>query len=152
MINIFKFTFKPNAVQWVHQPGAGQTLLAVSDTESSTVRIFDGRGDGKALYELDKIHRAPVHHMAVSRILFGNAQTDGSIIQSTTASCLPTKRDLWSTGSLVNRGDCPLSRVYGSSNHRRISSSSRRCARSVLSQLRSSVLTTVEIDSHLDYF
>jgi len=68
MINIFKFTFKPNAVQWVHQPGAGQTLLAISDLESSTIRIFDGRGDGKALYELDKIHRAPVHLMAVSNL------------------------------------------------------------------------------------
>lgn len=66
MINIFKFDFKPNACQWVHQGGSGQTLLAVSDLDSPTIRIFDGRGDGKPLHELSKIHRAPVHVMAVS--------------------------------------------------------------------------------------
>jgi len=61
MINILKFPFTPKACCWVHQPGAGQTLLAVSDVASPTIRIYDGRGDGKPLYELDKLHRAPVH-------------------------------------------------------------------------------------------
>jgi peptidylprolyl isomerase domain and WD repeat-containing protein 1 len=66
MINIFKFDFRPNAVAWVHAPGAGQTLLAVSETQGPTIRIYDGRGEGKPLHELTKIHRAPVHVMAVS--------------------------------------------------------------------------------------
>ena len=66
MINIFKFDYTPNACAWVHTPGAGQTLFAVSDLNSPTIRIYDGRGDGKPLNELTKIHRAPVHLMAVS--------------------------------------------------------------------------------------
>ncbi|KAK1924722.1 peptidyl-prolyl cis-trans isomerase [Papiliotrema laurentii] len=64
MINIFKFDYRPNAVAWVHAPGAGQTLLAVSETQGPTIRIYDGRGEGKPLHELTKIHRAPVHVMA----------------------------------------------------------------------------------------
>ncbi|ORX39736.1 peptidyl-prolyl cis-trans isomerase [Kockovaella imperatae] len=63
MINIFKFTFVPKACCWIHEPGAGQTLLAVSDMASPTIRIYDGRGDGNPLYKLEKIHRAPVHLM-----------------------------------------------------------------------------------------
>ena len=66
MINIFKFPFVPKACCWIHEPGAGQTLLAVSDMDSPTIRIYDGRGDGQPLYELGKIHRAPVHLMVVS--------------------------------------------------------------------------------------
>lgn len=66
MINILKFHFTPKAVCWVHEPGAGQTLLAVSDVASPIIRIYDGRGDGKPLYEVTKLHRAPVHVIAVS--------------------------------------------------------------------------------------
>ena len=66
MINILKFDYIPKAVCWVHQSGAGQTLLAVTDVDSPKIRIYDGRGDGQPLYTLDKIHRAPVHVMTVS--------------------------------------------------------------------------------------
>lgn len=68
MINILKFPYTPKACCWVHEPGAGQTLLAVSDVASPTIRIYDGRGDGQPLFTLDKLHRAPVHLMAVSEI------------------------------------------------------------------------------------
>lgn len=66
MINILRFPFTPKTCCWIHEPGAGQSLLAVSDMDSPTIRIYDGRGDGKPLYELTKLHRAPVHLMAVS--------------------------------------------------------------------------------------
>ncbi|ORY22764.1 peptidyl-prolyl cis-trans isomerase [Naematelia encephala] len=61
MINILKLPYAPKTCCWIHEPGAGQTLLAVSDAASSVIRIYDGRGDGKPLYELDKLHKAPVH-------------------------------------------------------------------------------------------
>ncbi|RXK38359.1 peptidylprolyl isomerase domain and WD-repeat protein 1 [Tremella mesenterica] len=61
MINIIKFPFTPKTCCWIHQPGTGQTLLAVSDVSSPAIRIYDGRGDGKPLYELIKLHKAPVH-------------------------------------------------------------------------------------------
>lgn len=63
MINILKFDFTPKAICWVHEPGSGSTLLAVSDVDSPKIRIYDGRGDGKPLHVLEKIHRAPVHLM-----------------------------------------------------------------------------------------
>lgn len=76
MINIFKFGYTPKTCCWVHEPGAGQSMLAVSDVSSPTIRIYDGRGDGQALHELTKIHRAPVHLMAVSlAMLFWNQLT-----------------------------------------------------------------------------
>jgi len=68
MINIVKFGFIPKACCWVHENGAAQTLLAVSDVASPIIRIYDGRGDGKPLFELDKLHRAPVHLMVVSQL------------------------------------------------------------------------------------
>jgi hypothetical protein len=73
MINILKFSFRPKTCCWIHEPGAGQTLLAVTDMDTPTIRIYDGRGDGKPLYELDKLHRAPVHLMAVSRVGAGGS-------------------------------------------------------------------------------
>lgn len=69
MINILKFPYTPKTCCWVHEPGAGQTLLAVSDMASPTIRIYDGRGDGTPLFELDKLHRAPVHLISVSLAL-----------------------------------------------------------------------------------
>ncbi|WOO80878.1 Peptidyl-prolyl cis-trans isomerase cyp15 [Vanrija pseudolonga] len=66
MINILKFGFTPKACCWVHAPGAGQPLLAVSDVSSPTIRIYDGRGDSTPLFTLDKVHRAPVHLMVYS--------------------------------------------------------------------------------------
>ncbi|BEJ08398.1 hypothetical protein CcaverHIS641_0504830 [Cutaneotrichosporon cavernicola] len=67
MINILKLGFTPKAACWVHAPGAGQSLLAVSDEKSSAIRIYDGRGDGSnPLHVLEKVHRAPVHLMVFS--------------------------------------------------------------------------------------
>ncbi|BEJ15987.1 hypothetical protein CspHIS471_0505920 [Cutaneotrichosporon sp. HIS471] len=67
MINILKLGFTPKAACWVHAPGAGQALLAVSDEKSAAIRIYDGRGDGSnPLHVLEKVHRAPVHLMVFS--------------------------------------------------------------------------------------
>jgi peptidylprolyl isomerase domain and WD repeat-containing protein 1 len=102
MINILKFDYRPKTCCWIHAPGAGQTLLAVSDMDSQSIRIYDGRGEGKPLYELDKLHRAPVHLMAVSlrQLEVVNTETDKiSTLQSMIASSLQTSRGLWSTGN-----------------------------------------------------
>lgn len=41
-------------------------IASRSDRNSGTIRIYDGRGDGKPLSVVDKVHRAPVHLMTVS--------------------------------------------------------------------------------------
>lgn len=68
MINILKLDFKPKACCWVHHPSDGGTLLAISDWDSPTIRIYDGRGDGSVLYKIDKLHRHSVHVMTYSHI------------------------------------------------------------------------------------
>jgi peptidylprolyl isomerase domain and WD repeat-containing protein 1 len=80
MINILKFDYTPKAVCWVHQSGAGQTLLAVSDEHSPKIRIYDGRGDGQPLHTLERIHRAPVHVMTV-RVSLRDLIRGGLIVQ-----------------------------------------------------------------------
>jgi hypothetical protein len=51
-------------------------LIASSDEKSSTIRIYDGRGDGTPLQTISSLHRAPVHLMTVScpQFLFPDAQ------------------------------------------------------------------------------
>ncbi|KAL1921120.1 uncharacterized protein VTP21DRAFT_10836 [Calcarisporiella thermophila] len=61
MINMIKLDYVPQTVCWIYQPGQAQALIACSDQESSTIRIYDGRADGQALHEITKLHSAPVH-------------------------------------------------------------------------------------------
>ncbi|RDB17983.1 Peptidyl-prolyl cis-trans isomerase cyp15 [Hypsizygus marmoreus] len=63
MINIIKLGYTPHACCWVHRRGQAQGLLAVSDSKSGTIRIYDGRGDDKPLETIETLHRFPVHVM-----------------------------------------------------------------------------------------
>ncbi|KAH8114737.1 peptidyl-prolyl cis-trans isomerase [Phellopilus nigrolimitatus] len=69
MINMIKLGFVPQTCCWVHRRGQAQALLAVSEQDSGVIRIYDGRGNDQPLLTLDKIHRAPVHIMTVTRLL-----------------------------------------------------------------------------------
>lgn len=79
---MLKLGYTPNACCWVHRRGQAMGLLAMyvefncrtlSDTNkqissergTGTIRIYDGRGDGKPLETLDKLHRFSVHIMTV---------------------------------------------------------------------------------------
>ncbi|KAG8696519.1 hypothetical protein FRC09_008415 [Ceratobasidium sp. 395] len=55
--------YTPKTACWVHRRGQAQALLAVSDEKSSTIRIYDGRGDGTPLQTIPNLHRSPVHLM-----------------------------------------------------------------------------------------
>ncbi|KAK2465315.1 hypothetical protein APHAL10511_002669 [Amanita phalloides] len=66
MINIIKLGFAPHACCWVHRRGQAQGLLAVSDSQTGTIRLYDGRGNDTPLEIIDKLHRFPVHVMAYS--------------------------------------------------------------------------------------
>ncbi|KAG8701653.1 hypothetical protein FRC09_005212 [Ceratobasidium sp. 395] len=63
MINMLKLDYTPKTACWVHRRGQAQALLAVSDEKSSTIRIYDGRGDGTPLQTIPNLHRSPVHLM-----------------------------------------------------------------------------------------
>ncbi|KAF5385705.1 hypothetical protein D9757_005503 [Collybiopsis confluens] len=66
MINIIKLGFTPHACCWVHRSGQAQTLLAVSDASSGTIRLYDGRGGDLPLDTIETMHRSPVHLMTYS--------------------------------------------------------------------------------------
>ncbi|KAF8583128.1 peptidyl-prolyl cis-trans isomerase [Ramaria rubella] len=63
MINMLDLGFTPLACCWVHRRGQAQALLAISDSNSGTIHLYDGRGEGQALNIIDKLHGAPVHIM-----------------------------------------------------------------------------------------
>ncbi|SNX83891.1 related to Peptidylprolyl isomerase domain and WD repeat-containing protein 1 [Melanopsichium pennsylvanicum] len=44
LINMIRLPYKARTLAWVHRPGSPRTLLAISDEESSNIRIYDGRG------------------------------------------------------------------------------------------------------------
>ncbi|SCV68228.1 BQ2448_349 [Microbotryum intermedium] len=64
MINILKLPFNPRICCWLHGRGDGRSLLAITDFDSPTIRIYDGRGDGKPLHVIESLHRKSVHLMA----------------------------------------------------------------------------------------
>ncbi|KAN0123309.1 hypothetical protein V8E52_002641 [Russula decolorans] len=66
MINMIKLGFTPKSCCWVHRRGQAQSILAVSEQNSGTIRLYDGRGDGKPLETVEKLHRFPVHLMTYS--------------------------------------------------------------------------------------
>ena len=86
MINIIKLGYTPHGCCWVHRRGQAQGLLAVyvvlvpcesmnlmlfrSDSQSGIIRVYDGRGDPTPLETIEKLHRFPVHVMAVRAIWY----------------------------------------------------------------------------------
>ncbi|KAI8994143.1 hypothetical protein BD414DRAFT_274653 [Trametes punicea] len=66
MINMLKLGYTPNACCWVHRRGQALGVLAVSERNTGIIRLYDGRGDGKPLETIEKLHRFPVHVMAYS--------------------------------------------------------------------------------------
>ncbi|KAJ3502887.1 hypothetical protein NLJ89_g8684 [Agrocybe chaxingu] len=66
MINIIKLGFKPHSCCWVHKRGQVQGLLAVADSSSGVIRLYDARGGDKPLETVESVHRFPVHVMTYS--------------------------------------------------------------------------------------
>lgn len=61
LLSMFTLDFVPRCVCWVHRRGASMPLLAVADGSSSTISIYDGRGDNaEPIHTLKSIHRNPV--------------------------------------------------------------------------------------------
>lgn len=65
LLSMYTLDFVPRCVCWVHQRGASLPLLTVTDESSSTIQVFDGRGENpKPLHTLKSIHRSPVVSLA----------------------------------------------------------------------------------------
>ncbi|VDK79317.1 unnamed protein product [Litomosoides sigmodontis] len=60
MINMLSTEFAPKTGAWIHQGNDVIQVLAVSDSESGKIYIYDGKGEDKPIYVLEKIHSNPV--------------------------------------------------------------------------------------------
>ncbi|XP_017097517.3 peptidylprolyl isomerase domain and WD repeat-containing protein 1 [Drosophila bipectinata] len=60
MINIIRLGFTPQCSEWINAPADPVQGLAISDSESSCIHIYDGQGGGEVLHTLEKLHSAPV--------------------------------------------------------------------------------------------
>ena len=60
MINMIKLKFVPSKCVWIHSPGDAIQAVAITDSESPKIYVYDSAGGSKALRVLDKLHMAPV--------------------------------------------------------------------------------------------
>ncbi|EDW61558.2 uncharacterized protein Dvir_GJ20247 [Drosophila virilis] len=60
MINIIRLGYTPLCSEWISSPGDAVQGLAITDSESNSIHIYDGQGGGDVLHTLDKLHSAPV--------------------------------------------------------------------------------------------
>ena len=60
MINMMELSFKPQSCQWVHSSGDPISAIAISESDSGTIRIFDGKGTSEPIHELTDLHVHPV--------------------------------------------------------------------------------------------
>jgi len=58
MINIINLGFVPRCVAWIHQGADAIPCVAISESETTNVHVYDGRGG--LLKSLEKIHLKPV--------------------------------------------------------------------------------------------
>lgn len=60
MINMMRLNYSPLCAEWVHGLGDAISTLAVGDSGSSAVYIYDGRGTNEPLHVFHKLHTKPV--------------------------------------------------------------------------------------------
>ena len=65
LLAILQLESIPKAICWVHKRGASIPLLAVSSEASSTISIYDGRGDLQSpIHSITSLHKKPVAQIA----------------------------------------------------------------------------------------
>ena len=60
MINMMKLDFIPSTGDWIHPVSDPQHTIAVADSESPKIYIFDGHGTNTPLHVLENIHTKPL--------------------------------------------------------------------------------------------
>ena len=60
MINIMRLEYVPGHAQFIHTPGDAIHTLAVTDSESPNIYIYDSRGNNTPMSVLDRVHTKSV--------------------------------------------------------------------------------------------
>jgi len=76
MINMIKLEYTPSCALWIHKPGDAINELAISDSESPLINIYDGKGSSEPLKTL-KVHMKPVVSMAYCHLFDIVISSDG---------------------------------------------------------------------------
>lgn len=64
LLAVISLDYTPKCICWVHGRGASVPILAVSDEDSSKIRIYDGRGEKEEpIHTIPLLHRRPVSVM-----------------------------------------------------------------------------------------
>jgi peptidylprolyl isomerase domain and WD repeat-containing protein 1 len=64
MINMIKLTYVPGAASWVHKAGDLISEIAVAESESPAIHVYDGKGSSEPLSTLN------IHMKAVTAMVF----------------------------------------------------------------------------------
>ncbi|VDQ00172.1 unnamed protein product [Trichobilharzia regenti] len=65
MISMLKLNFMPTGCCFIYTPKDEVTALAITDQDSSKIRIFDARSQDELLHIMEKLHEAPIVCLAV---------------------------------------------------------------------------------------
>lgn len=64
LLVVLQLEYTPKCVCWVHKRGSSLPLLAVSEDDTPSVHIYDGRGESQSpIHTLKSLHRSPVSVM-----------------------------------------------------------------------------------------
>ncbi|KAH8862753.1 Peptidylprolyl isomerase domain and WD repeat-containing protein 1 [Schistosoma japonicum] len=68
MISMMKLDFSPSGCCFIYTPKDEVTAVAISDQDSSKIRIFDARSKGELLHTIEKLHEAPIVCLAFNPV------------------------------------------------------------------------------------
>ena len=68
MINIIKLGYEPKLCEWIHSAGDAISAVAITQADSSTIRVYDGKGSSEVLHEKDKLHSVSIIVMRYNHI------------------------------------------------------------------------------------
>nr|CAH8871480.1 unnamed protein product [Trichobilharzia regenti] len=68
MISMLKLNFMPTGCCFIYTPKDEVTALAITDQDSSKIRIFDARSQDELLHIMEKLHEAPIVCLAFNPV------------------------------------------------------------------------------------
>lgn len=78
MINMLKMAFSPLCCGWLYTPGDAIAALAISDKNSSSISVFDGKGSNQPLQVIEKLHYKPVTLISYNTVFDVAVSSDSS--------------------------------------------------------------------------
>jgi len=63
MINILKLDYTPSTAAWIHRAGDAVNELAIAESGTTKIHVYDGKGGSEPLKTLENIHMKPISMM-----------------------------------------------------------------------------------------